>query len=138
MEKFGKEEISNDELKEICTHPVFLEAIYLASPYLYEEVIQWLLGKDMPLKQFQKLKNTILKYYSRMSTRCTPFGLFAGVGLGKFSLETSNIFTNKIFNYQLSTDNMVRDTKLDMHFLVSLAQHFVQLPEIRNKLFVFP
>jgi hypothetical protein len=138
VEKFGKEEISNDELKEICTHPVFLEAIYLASPYLYEEVMQWLLGKNLPLKQYQKLKNTILKYYSRMSTRCTPFGLFAGVGLGKFSLETSNIFTNKIFNYQLSTDNMVRDTKLDMHFLVSLAQHFVQLPEIRNKLLFFP
>lgn len=32
----------------------------------------------------------------------------------------------------------MRDTKLDMYFLVSLAQHFVQLQEIRNKLLFFP
>lgn len=32
----------------------------------------------------------------------------------------------------------MRDTKLDMYFLVSLGQYFAQLPEIRNKLLFYP
>ncbi|MDR6545831.1 hypothetical protein J2810_001879 [Chryseobacterium rhizosphaerae] len=133
-EQLNKDDISDTELKEICNDPVFQEAIYLASPNLYDEINKWLRSeKQFSPKNNQKLKQTILKYYSRMSTRCTPFGLFAGLGLGKFK-EVSNVVSND----QYSTDNLLRDTKLDMYFLVSLAQHFVQLPEIRNKLLFSP
>jgi hypothetical protein len=135
----SKDEITDVELKEICTDHIFQETIYLASPNLYYELAKWIDSeKVFSRKEYQKLKQTILKYYSRISTRCTPFGLFSAVGLGKFCLEAPNILNNEIETYQLSTDNLLRDTKLDMHFLVSLAQHFVQLPEIRNKLLFFP
>lgn len=131
QENVNGSSISNEELKAICNNSVFQEAIYLASPYVYNELIRWLNSeKEFSPKEFQRLKTTILKYFSRTSTRCTPFGLFSEVGLGTFSNEL------KInYNYNL---NKIRDTKLDMHFLVGLAQHFVQIPEIRNYLLFFP
>ncbi|WP_326984189.1 lantibiotic dehydratase family protein [Chryseobacterium sp. MYb264] len=129
--------VSDDELKKICREPIFLEAIYLSSPSLYVEINKWLGSeKDFSTKEFQKLKHTILKYYSRISTRSTPFGLFSAVRLGKFSLAMSNILNNE--NNQRSIDHLLRDTKLDMSFLVSLAQHFTQQIEIRSKLLFFP
>ncbi|WNI34774.1 lantibiotic dehydratase family protein [Chryseobacterium sp. SG20098] len=135
----SKGEITDAEQKEICTNPIFQEAIYLASPNLYEELTKWINSEKQFLpKEHQKLKHTLLKYYSRISTRCTPFGLFSAVGLGNFSLDIPNTFNNKTENHQFSTDNLLRDTKLDMYFLVSLAQYFVQQPEIRNKLLFYP
>lgn len=134
LEKLNKNEISKAELKEICKDSVFQEAIYLASPYLYEELNLWLNSKkDLTQKQHKKLINTILKYYGRMSTRCTPFGLFSGVGLGIFSKDDSTLATKAS-----SPFNLERDTKLDMHFLVGLAQSFAVLPKIKSQLLFFP
>lgn len=133
QQAINKDEIADAELKEICINPIFQEAIYLASPNLYKELTKWINSeKRLLTKEHQKLKQTILKYYSRISTRCTPFGLFSAVGLGKFNLDKG------INNYQFSTDNLLRDTKLDMYFLVSLAQYFVQQREVRNKLLFYP
>ncbi|MDF2933810.1 MAG: lantibiotic dehydratase [Chryseobacterium sp.] len=134
QEKAKKEVFSDGELKEICDDPVFQEAIYLASPNLYKELKNWLDSeKELSSSQHQKLKNTILKYYIRMGTRCTPFGLFSGVGLGKFNQEeTEN--NNLSDNSQLK----VRDTKLDMHLLVSLSKTLEKNPDIRSQLLYFP
>ncbi|MFZ4927978.1 lantibiotic dehydratase family protein [Chryseobacterium sp. Mn2064] len=135
----SKDEITDLELKKIISNPIFQEAIYLASPNLHDELVKWVNSeKEFSKKELQKLKQTILKYYSRISTRCTPFGLFSSVGLGNFSLDIQNIFSNKTKNHQFSTDDLLRDTKLDMYFLVSLAQHFTQQPEIRNRLLFYP
>lgn len=129
QEMVDREEISDALLKNICQNPIFQEALYLASPYLYSECEKWLSGKEMSVKEAQKLKNTLLKYYSRMSTRCTPFGLFAGVGMGSF---------HDIPNNPYSYSGKVRDTKLDMHFLVGLSTHLINTPEIKEKLLFFP
>ncbi|REC60151.1 lantibiotic dehydratase [Chryseobacterium pennae] len=131
QENVENHEISNEKLKIICSNSVFQEAIYLASPYVYNELIRWLNSeKEFSSKEFQKLKTTILKYYSRTSTRCTPFGLFSEVGLGRFNNDPK-------LNYD-SNLGKIRDTKLDMHFLVGLTQHFARTLEIRNQLLFFP
>jgi len=137
LEKINGNTLTDKELKEICNDPIFQEAIYLASPYLYEELVQWLISEERnSLQPNEKLKNTILKYYSRMSTRCTPFGLFSGVGLGKFRDEIFILAANRL---DTSTPlSVTRDTKLDMHFLVSLAKHFDANPFIRSKIQHFP
>lgn len=137
LEVINKDEISDEELKnKLADDSVFLEAIYLASPGLYGEITEWLHGeKQFSQKEHEKLKHTLLKYYSRMSTRCTPFGLFSGVGLGKFNEACESSVPHEDHSY---TDYLIRDTKLDMYFLVSLAQHFVKMPEIRNKLLFYP
>lgn len=137
LEAITKDEISDEKLKnKFADHSVFLEALYLASPDLYEEITRWLhTEKPLSLKEHQKLKHTLLKYYSRMSTRCTPFGLFSGVGLGEFNEDGKS---RQLHEDNLYTDYWVRDTKLDMYFLVSLSQHFVKTPEIRSKLLFYP
>ncbi|KMQ68014.1 lantibiotic dehydratase [Chryseobacterium sp. FH2] len=128
--KLEGHELLESDVKQICNNPVFQEALYLASPYLYEEIRQWVKsGEKFSDKQSQKLKNTFLKYYSRMSTRCTPFGLFSNVGIGRFD--------NDEFP-RSSAAQLIRDTKLDMHFLVALSHHLVTIPEIRNHLQYFP
>lgn len=136
-----EKEIDGDYLKKICTDPVFQEAIYLASPYLNEQMNTWLSGKKFPPKETEKLKNSLLKYYIRMSTRCTPFGLFSGVGLGEFCNNNEKLEMTNDEKFPLNPPSVVsfiRDTKLDMHFLVALAEQFVKTFEIRNQLLFFP
>ena len=92
----------------------------MASPILYEEIEK--------SNSKAKLNNALLKYFIRMSTRSTPFGLFSGVGLAKFD-EQSLLFSN---------GQKLRDTKADMHFLFSLYNHLLSLPHIRNEVLFFP
>lgn len=129
LKKVEDGELSEGSLKEIYADPIFREAIYLASPYLDGEIRKWLHSNEIPSKKkLEKLKNTIRKYYNRMSHRCTPFGLFSGVGLGSFD---HNIFDG--------FDRVsIRDTKLDMHFLVGLAEELSKANEIRSRLSYFP
>ena len=134
----NKNEISNAELKIIYNNLVFREAISLASPYLHKQLCKWLESeKEHNLQKQQKLKNSLLKYYSRMSTRSIPFGLFTRVGLGKFNKSVSKLPDLKENQKNIMSD-LVRDTKLDMHFLVGLSQFFVKVPNIRKQLLFFP
>ena len=66
------------------------EAIFLGSPVLYDEIQKFLNGALVVPKEVNKLKMSVLRYYTRMSTRCTPFGLFAGFSLGQLG-ETSEM-----------------------------------------------
>lgn len=129
LEKTDCDYISDDKLINICYNPVYQEAIYLASPYLYREIEMWMeSGINSPPKKTEKLRQSIIKYYNRMSTRSTPFGLFAGVGLGSFGDK----------NYYSFNRSSTRDTKLDMQFLVSLSQTLEGIPCIKNKILYFP
>lgn len=110
---------------EIFNDPRFREAIYLASLSLYDELLKVF---DYNY-QSPKAINSLLKYYNRSSTRCTPFGLFAGVCLGKFD-DDFNIPDSFLENF--------RDTKLDMHFLVSLCNHLNSIPHIKERILFYP
>ena len=53
QENVNSSSISNEELKIICHNPIFQEAIYLASPYVYNELIRWLNSeKEFSPKEF--------------------------------------------------------------------------------------
>ncbi|RZS99431.1 lantibiotic dehydratase family protein [Aquimarina brevivitae] len=107
-------------------HPVFKEALYLASPELYAEVEK---GLDQN-KLNASLRYALLKYILRITNRCTPFGLFAGCSVGQFSKETSlKLATVKGYN---------RQTRFDMHFVVAWAQQLAKEPDIKKQLHWYP
>ncbi len=122
--------VSDDTLKRVCTDLIFRESLFLASPSLFNKMDKWLTEDLDDEKEFSRLKYSLLKYISRMSSRCTPFGLFAGCTIGKFTND-SNIKLN-------ATTTFRRHTRLDMNYLVSLAQNLAKLPMIKSQLLFFP
>lgn len=108
----------------------FVEALYLASPALYEECIKWREGALTDSKRTKKLLYTLVKYYYRMSSRCTPFGLFAGYSV-------INWGTTKKKESKLEA-TCQRHTRLDMQYLCTLANYLSDQPSIRAHLRYYP
>lgn len=122
--------LSKDKLKTLLTDPVLLESLFIASPELFEETIRWFYGNNTEKKKEDKLIFSLLKYLSRMETRPTPFGLFAGCKVGNISKKTEVKLTG-IKKYK-------RHTRLDMNFLCSLCQVLSRNHEIKKELQYFP
>ncbi len=120
-------DISSEKIKEVCNDRMVSEAIFLASPELHAEMQKYLTDQDY---DNPRLELSLLKYVSRMSYRCTPFGLFAGISVGKLNGKTK-IELNDVNQYK-------RTTRLDMNYLCSLVQELENITEIRNNLLYFP
>lgn len=113
------------QLFEFTQQAFFKEAIYIASPVLYDELIKWHKQELTDEKDQEKLITSLYKYYTRMQSRCTPYGLFAACGSGQWAEQNSILFSDK----------EKRHTRLDMNYLCALAQqlntHPVLLPRLR-------
>ncbi|MCV9926527.1 lantibiotic dehydratase family protein [Flavobacterium sp. LS1R49] len=121
----NSQEIQKDTFINLLKNPAINESIYLASPEFYNEIEKWING-TLNESQEIKIKHSVLKYISRLSSRCTPFGLFAGCCLGTISKET-NIVLKKY-------DQNLRHTRFDMNFLVALSQNIANLESIKSQL----
>src|ERR1044072_246088 len=122
--------LSEVELKAWLDDDAFREAIYLASPVLHEECIKWKANLVTDRKAIEKISRSLGKYFIRMSSRCTPFGLFSGCAVVNWN-ETATRLT-------VNDQKIGRHTRLDMHYLCTLSQELALLPEIRNHLRYFP
>lgn len=121
-----------DKLEEILRHYYsqshISEALLLASPDLHQILEQWLNGKQ-PDRQ-EKFMFTLLKYLIRMSSRSTPFGMFAGVCSGSFSDETEIILDG--------TDKHQLHIRPDMQFLCTISNEILEDHDVRTKLKYYP
>ncbi len=126
----NSDNIPIDVWSQIWNNSVIKEAVFLASPELFGEIDKWLQKEITDTKTISKLQTSLLKYLSRMTSRCTPFGLFAGCSLGSFA-KRSEINLHDISQYQ-------RQTRFDMHFLVALAQQLARTDTIKNQLSWYP
>lgn len=104
----------------------FNESLFIASPEFYGEKIKVL--KDEKISE--KMKLSFMKYLSRASTRCTPFGLFAGCSVGSIG-DTTNIVLSDICDYK-------RVTRLDMNYMCALIQEIEKQKDIRSQLNYYP
>ncbi len=123
-------EISKEKLKTVFENPLFKEAIYLASPELYVQLNKWALGKLTDLKKVERLQTALLKYATRISTRCTPFGLFSTCILGHFAKETA-IQLPENGAYQ-------KTTRFDMLFLSTLFDEISNETALKKQLLFYP
>ena len=76
---------------------------------LYKEICKLKSG-SLNKKDEDRVINSVNRYLARMSTRCTPFGLFASCSLGNISTCTNIVLDN----------NYIRKTRLDMLYLCEL------------------
>lgn len=125
----GKKNFDRNDLLQYYNNPVVKEALFLASPNLYSEFIRWTNNEIEDPQEVQRLENALLKYLSRMSTRCTPFGTFAGFSLIDWGKET---------RIDVSSASLQKCTRLDMHFLFVLAKDVVNHPDIKFQLKYHP
>lgn len=96
---------------ELWNDEVFRESIFLASYELYNEWAR--LCQDDPslsLVKRNRINNSILKYYIRITTRSTPFGTFASHSAFELSSENKNIEAGNM-------NAIHRYTTLDLSFL---------------------
>ncbi len=114
-------------LREWYGDPIAQEAIYLASPGLYERFARWLAGEQ--LSNAEKLLETLHKYAIRMSTRCTPYGLFAGCALGYQDRHTR--LRTKV------PQPTHRHVRLDIECLMVIRDWLLLQPEINNQVLFY-
>lgn len=126
----SEQNIADDEFKRIFTRLDIREALFLASPILFIELEKWLDNKIVDPKKIDKLKSSLLKYISRMSSRCTPFGLFAGCAVGYIENETKITLDDSLANS--------RHTRLDMNYLVALSQNLAKEENIKHQILFYP
>lgn len=93
----------------------FEESILVASQDLYLSI------KNTPTSNKKKrhLNSSILKYIIRASTRPTPYGLFAGVGLGNFSDHSWVV---------IDQESYLKDVRVDAHWLTHIV-HQIETDE---------
>lgn len=110
--------------------PVVEEALFLASPDLHAQLSEWLLGNTSDKKKKERFYYALMKYLPRMCTRPTPFGLFAGFCIGRWTDQN---------HIQLPPQTAYsRHTRLDMNYLCALAQELANHPDIKGKIKYYP
>lgn len=124
----SKSKVTVEELFRLSKERSFKEAIYLASPVLHDEMIKWHNGELTEEKEIEKLTISLFKYFTRMQTRCTPYGLFAACSSGEWKEENKIILDEKF----------IRHTRLDMNYLCALAQKLNVLPALLPVLKFYP
>jgi len=107
----------------------FMEAVYLASPALHEECRKWQRGELTDARKIERLRATLTRYYVRTTSRCTPFGLFAGCAVAEWGPSS---------RLTLAPEHATRHTRLDMHYLCALAQQLAAHADIRPRLRYWP
>nr|WP_199001153.1 lantibiotic dehydratase family protein [Flavobacterium sp. ASV13] len=125
------ESYSSEKAKQLYQKPIIREAIHLASPDLIKQLDKWANNDpDLSHEKGKKLELSFLKYLARMSSRCTPFGLFAGCSTGKITTKTEIILE--------SADNFQRITQFDMQFWIGLLQEIAHKKEVIPHLKYYP
>ena len=111
-------------LKNWFNTPLHRQALETASPRLYDRVQRWLSGES--LSDEAKIVTTLHKYLIRMTTRSTPYGLFAGYALGTVG-QTTKLRVG-------AADTITPHTRLDIECLQSIKDWLLALPDIRRQM----
>jgi lantibiotic biosynthesis protein len=117
-----------DRLSTALSRPEVREALFVASPDLDESIHRWL--REPESEKGQRIERALVRYFSRMCGRSTPFGLFAGCSVGTVGEQT---------HFEVAElAACTRHTRLDMDYLYALIDILNRDPEVRNSLIYRP
>ena len=109
-------------LRDLIRRNAVREAVALASPDLASRLGAWLEG-SLERPAAQNVERALIKYLSRMSSRSTPFGLFAGVSTGAWG-PASRLSVGSWLDCR-------KAVRLDWGVLETLVERLEREPEVR-------
>ena len=115
-------------LRDLVATPELREALLVASPSLDESIAIW--ERDPDGSRGQKIERALVRYFSRMCTRSTPYGLFAGCTVGSIGPQTRLSMAPRT-EYR-------RRTRLDARYLFDAIEDLLGDPRARDELDWFP
>src|SRR5882757_5079384 len=104
-----------NKAEDYLTDPYFKDALLIATPDLTRLIY------NHDLKRTPELNLTITRYFNRMCSRCTPFGLFAGCSIALWGDQSEVVLSRK---------EMVRRSRPDKEFLSRLIAEISQQDKI--------
>ncbi len=115
-----------ERLRAIVRRPEVREALFVASPTLDTQLDVWLATPAPEAEEMLRIERPLVRYVERMAWRATPFGLFAGTGLGEIGSATRIEIAGAARHR--------RTTRLDTEFLGSLVAGLAAHPTVRRRL----
>lgn len=104
--------------------PTVADSLRVASAALADNSTGW---PDRPAsRRRERIERTLVQYFARMCDRCTPFGLFAGVSVGKVGGTTSLRLAGH--------ERYRRRSALDFAQLAKLVQSLLKEDGVRKRL----
>lgn len=113
-------------IKESFNSPELKESLAVSSNELMKAIDKNNIDADT--KSSKQILSSLIKYYIRLSTRPTPFGLFSGISIGQFGDSTD-----------IRVADLSRHTKRarpDMEWVYGFIKELESNSEIRNSLHV--
>ncbi|MCG8456547.1 MAG: lantibiotic dehydratase [Holophagales bacterium] len=110
-------------LQRLLERPEIREALFVAAPALDNGIAAWLANPES--KKGQRAEQSLVRYFLRMATRPTPFGLFSGCSIGGLGTETRLRLVDRA-DYQ-------RHTRLDTDYLYAVTEDLGRDLEVRRR-----
>jgi thiopeptide-type bacteriocin biosynthesis protein len=125
-------------LGALVERPEVAEALFVASPSLAEALETW--RRDPDGKKGLRAERALVRYFLRMASRATPFGLFSGCSTAV--LEAGDAGAPAVEGGAVPRTRLVlgpragyrRHTRLDMDYLFALCEELERAPEMRREL----
>jgi len=118
-------------LLEVVERPEVAHALFVASPSLHTGIDHW--KKDPDSKKGLQAERALVRYFTRMSARATPFGLFSGCSVGRVAAgdAIANLTLEGLARYRPSC-------RLDFDYLFALTTGLRRDPTIAQALRYWP
>ncbi|MES1244439.1 MAG: lantibiotic dehydratase [Acidobacteriota bacterium] len=118
-------------LEALLERPEVREALFLASPDLTGSLPQW--RREPESKKGRRTEHGLVRYFLRMATRPTPFGLFSGCTAGTVGPADGGT------RLELAERGVYgRHSRLDMDYLFALCEHLGRDSALRSELLYRP
>jgi class I lanthipeptide synthase len=120
--------VLRQRLAALVGRPEIREALFLASPSLFQSLSTWLAAPES--EAGRRTERALVRYFARMTGRATPFGLFAGCSVGRIGPQTRLVVGG--------LEACRRHTRLDADYLFALAEALGRDPAVRAGLVYRP